>query len=159
MLVTVENVSGKGTGRGFLALSKAVWVAGCLVCACTRHTAQPIPDIDDRRSAVSFASNDRKSYTQQSLGAENENLIAAPVAAKGTHNLKSRHYVDAIYRVCDKSRYPDPWGAGVGSSHPVHSRKQSTRKVATLKGLGASLGHSASCYSQQTQRFILIRER
>ena len=72
------------------------------------HYTQPMPDIDDRRSAESFASNDRKSCTQQSLGAENENFITAPVAAKGTHNLKSRHYVDAGYRVCDKSRYPDP---------------------------------------------------
>jgi len=156
MLVTLENVSGKGIGRGFLALSEAVWVAGCLVCACTLHTAQPIPDIDDRRSAVGFASNDRKSYTQQSLGAENENLIAAPVAAKGTHNLKSRHYVDAVYRVCDKSRYPDPWGE---SGLPIMCIGANANSQQEKLPPGASLSHSASCYSQQTQRFILIRER
>jgi len=123
----------KGLDEDSLRSARPFGLWGCLVCARTLHTAQPIPDIDDRRSAVSFASNDRKSYTQQSLGAENENLIAAPVAAKGTHNLKSRHYVDAVYRVCDKSRYPDPWGAGVGSSHHAHwrKRKQSTKKVAT----------------------------
>ena len=72
--------------------------------------------------------------------------------------------MQSVYRVCDKC--PDLWGAVVESSpscEAVHPRKQTTRKVATLQGLGGvwsgpSLGYSASCYSQRTQRFILIGE-
>ena len=66
---------------------------------------------------------------------------------------------DGVYRVCDKC--PDPWGCSrrVFPILCIRASRQREKLPPYGDSEESGLSHSTSRYSQQTQRFILIRER